>query len=215
MIRWIELATATAPGGETLKLMQRGSEFTITVGGNELMNSRRGGSETALGEIGCAKLKHAAAAHVLIGGLGMGFTLRAALDAVAPEARITVSELVPEVIDWARTAVAHVFMKSLDDPRVTLVKGDVKGLIETARADYDAILLDVDNGADGLVWSSNDDLYSEAGLRAVKQALKPEGVLAVWSASQNSAFRRRLTHSGFTVSEHAKGSGPSKHGLGT
>ncbi len=212
MIRWVELAAATAPDGAELKLMQRGSEFSITVEGAELMNSRRGGSEIALGEIACRQLKDAAAPHVLIGGLGMGFTLRAVLPALGPEARITVAELVPEVIEWARGALAGVFLRSLEDERVRLVRADVAAQIAAARAEYDAILLDVDNGPGGLVQSSNDGLYDQEGLRAVLCALKPGGVLAVWSASPDASFSRRLRTAGFAVQEHVARSGRSRRG---
>ena len=212
MIRWVQRGVALAPGGAELKLMQRGSEFSITVGGAELMNSRRGGSEVALGEIACAQLRDVATPHVLIGGLGMGFTMRAALDALGPRARITVAELVPEIVAWARDALAGVFLASLDDPRVQVVEGDVAALIAASRAVYDAILLDVDNGPDGLVRSANDRLYDEGGLQAVLRALKPAGVLAVWSASHDSAFRRRLTDAGFSVQEHTARSGGAGRG---
>ena len=212
MIPWVELASATAPGGGELKLMRRGSEFSITIDGSELMNSRRGGSESALGEIGCEQLAHAAAPRVLIGGLGMGFTLRAALGVLGPAASITVAELVPEIIDWAGGPLADVFQTSLHDPRVTVLQADVAAVINAARGEYDAILLDVDNGPDGLVALENDALYREGGLRSALRALTPAGVLAVWAASQNLGFKRRLTSAGFTVQEHARRSGASRRG---
>ena len=215
MIRWVELGVTAAPGGAELKLMRRGDEFSITVGGGELMNSRRGGSETALGEIACAQIRGAAAPRVLIGGLGMGFTLRAALQALGPDAEVTVAEIVPEVVGWARGPLAPVFGASLDDPRTRVVEADVGALIGAARAAYDAIVLDVDNGPDGLVRAANDGLYDAGGLRSALRALKPGGVLAVWSASPDAAFGRRLTQAGFTVEEHVVRSGGARHRVWT
>lgn len=212
MIRWTQLASAAAPGGEELRLMQRGSEFSIMVGPNELMNSRRGGSETALGLAACRSLRGRAAPHLLIGGLGMGFTLRAALSELGPQARITVAELVPEVVSWARGALAGVFDASLEDRRVCIFEGDVGALIGCGRSTYDAVLLDVDNGPEGLVRSANDRLYDQGGLVAARRALKPGGVLAVWSASHNAPFKRRLAKAGFDVSEVPARSAGSRTG---
>ena len=212
MIRWVRLAAAPAPGGGELRLMQRGAEFSITVGGEELMNSRRGGSETALGAVACTRLSDRPAPHLLIGGLGLGFTLRAVLADLGPQARVTVAELVPEVVAWARGPLAGVFGASLDDARVSIVEGDVAALIAAGRATYDAVLLDVDNGPDGLVSPANDALYDEGGLRAARRALRPGGVLAVWSAGRNPAFRRRLEGVGFAVQEVAARSGGARGG---
>lgn len=212
MIRWVQLASARAPDGADLRLMRRGAEFSIMVGTEELMNSRRGGSETALGELACRGLHAAAAPRVLIGGLGMGFTLRAVLAAVRPEAAVTVAELVPEVVAWARGPLADVFDGSLDDPRVTLVEGDVAASIRAAGAAYDAVILDVDNGPDGLVRSENDGLYGASGLQAARRALRPGGVLAVWSADRDAAFTRRLAAAGFSHQEHTARSGGSGGG---
>ena len=199
MIRWTQLDSAVAPDGGELRLMQRGAEFSIMVGAEELMNSRRGGSEIALATLACARLHGREAPRLLIGGLGMGFTLRAALGALGPKARITVAEIAPEVVRWARGPLAEVFQASLDDPRVEVVERDVGALLSPADAAYDAVLLDVDNGPDGLVRQGNDRLYSPSGLGAARRALKPGGVLAVWSASPNQAFVRRLRDAGFAV----------------
>lgn len=197
---WIHLDTANVPGDKTqLKLMQRGDEFSIMLGTNELMNSRLSGSEEALATLAFERIKSQAKPKILIGGLGMGFTLRAAL-AVAPEnAGVVVAELVPEVIAWARGAMAEVFKGCLDDPRVTIHQGDVGEAILAGKAGYDAILLDVDNGPDGLTRRSNDRLYDYAGLKSAREALRPGGVLAVWSSGQDPSFTRRLKDSGFTV----------------
>jgi spermidine synthase len=202
MIRWSLIDTAAVPdGGGELRLMQRGSEFTILAGALELMNSRSNGSEKALATLGCAGLNDRLAPHVLIGGFGMGFTLRAALDSLGPGARVTVAELVPAVIAWARGPLAHLGGDCLDDPRTMLREGDVAALIDAARSDYDAILLDVDNGPHGLGRPANDRLYTAQGLAAARRALKPGGVLAVWSAAADPAFTQRLRRAGFAVRE--------------
>ncbi|HVK81059.1 MAG TPA: MnmC family methyltransferase [Verrucomicrobiae bacterium] len=193
------IGTAQIPGGEELRLFRRGGDYMIVLGGNELMSSRQSGSEEALALMTCARLRDAKAAHLLVGGYGMGFTLRAALGALGPKARVDVAELVPEIIDWARGPMQHLTTGCLDDPRVRIIIGDVADAISAAR--YDAILLDVDNGPDGLVRAENDRLYSSRGLAAAKAALKPGGVLAIWSAWPDAAFTRRLKHAGFNVEE--------------
>ncbi|MFK8252589.1 spermine/spermidine synthase domain-containing protein [Ancylobacter terrae] len=202
MIPWVLLDTAKVPGGPgELRLKQRGSEFSIMSGTTELMNSRLSGSEQALANLACARLAGRPAPHLLIGGLGMGFTLRAALEALPATARVTVAELVPAVIDWARGPMAPVFAGCLDDPRVALHAGDVGGLIRAGRAAFDAILLDVDNGPDGLTRPANDGLYDGAGLAAAHAALRPGGILAVWSSAPDRAFTARLRKAGFRTEE--------------
>lgn len=201
MLPRILIDTAETPDGGTLRLMQRGDEFSIMLGSNELMNSRLSGSEEALATMSVERLSDLSQPHLLIGGLGMGFTLRAALAALGPDAQITVVELIPEVVDWARGPMAGVFEGSLDDPRVDLCVADVEELIRHADGLYDAILLDVDNGPDGLTHESNDRLYDRKGLRAAKAALRPGGILAVWSAAPDQRFTKRLHDAGFTVEE--------------
>lgn len=202
MIPWVHIDTGTIPnGGGTLRLMRRGHEFSIQLGQNELMNSRLSGSEEALAQLACERLGGAPAPGILIGGLGMGFTLRAALKALPETARVEVAELVPAVADWARGPLAEVFGGILDDPRVRLLQTDVAAPIAAARAAYDAILLDVDNGPDGLTHPGNDRLYDHAGLGRARAALRPGGVLAVWSAHPDAAFTRRLRDAGFVVEE--------------
>jgi spermidine synthase len=194
--------------------MRRGAEFSIMLGANELMNSRLGGSEAALGTLACAKIARRPAARVLIGGLGMGFTLRAVLAVLGPESKIDVAELVPAVIAWARGPLAEVFGESLVDPRVSLFETDVRKPIQAARAAYDAILLDVDNGPDGLTRSSNDALYGFSGLAAAHAALRPGGVYAVWSSGRDPAFTAQLRKAGFGVEEvapRAKGDKGGRH----
>jgi spermidine synthase len=202
LIPWVRLDTAEIPdGGGELRHMQRGAEFSIMIGSNELMNSRLSGSEEALASLSAAKIAGRARPQILIGGLGMGFTLRAALAEFGPDAAITVAELVPAVVAWARGPMAEVFGGCLDDPRVTIHVGDVGALIRTGRKDFDAILLDVDNGPEGLTRESNDGLYTMQGLGAAYAALRPGGVLAVWSSGPDAAFTQRLRKAGFAVEE--------------
>ncbi|PPD41672.1 MAG: spermidine synthase [Methylocystis sp.] len=202
MIPWVLLDTAQIPGGEgELRLKRRGSEFSIVLGDNELMNSRLSGSEEALATLTAERLQACSAPRVLIGGLGMGFTLRAALVAFGAEAQIVVAELVPAVVAWARGPMSEVFGTSLADPRVSIEETDVGRLLRTHRSSYDAILLDVDNGPEGLTRNANDSLYDLGGLRAARVALRPGGVLAVWSSGFNRDFRARLHKAGFHVDE--------------
>ncbi|MGO6716146.1 spermidine synthase [Rhizobium ruizarguesonis] len=200
MLPWIQLDSATIPGeGGELRLKQRGGEFSIMLGANELMNSRLSGSEEALATLSWDRIKSHPKPRVLIGGLGMGFTLRAALAVLPEDAGVTVAELVPAVVAWARGPMAEVFKGCLDDPRVGIHQGDVGEAIRAGKAAYDAILLDVDNGPDGLTRKSNDRLYNFSGLRAASDALRPGGVLAVWSSGPDPDFTRRLKDSGFAV----------------
>ncbi|ANL43322.1 UNVERIFIED_ORG: spermidine synthase [Rhizobium esperanzae] len=200
MLPWIQLDSATIPGeGGELRLKQRGSEFSIMLGANELMNSRLSGSEEALATLSWERIKGHPKPRILIGGLGMGFTLRAALAVLPDDAGVTVAELVPAVVAWARGPMAEVFKGCLDDPRVGIHQGDVGEAIRAGKSAYDAILLDVDNGPDGLTRKSNDRLYDFAGLRAAREALRPGGLLAVWSSGPDPDFTRRLKDSGFAV----------------
>ena len=201
MIPWTQLGAATIPGGGALRLMRRGGEFSIRLGANELMNSRLSGSEEALATLACAKIGARPSPHVLIGGLGMGFTLRAALATLGPPARVEVVELVPEVAAWAAGPMAEVFAGSLDDPRVRIAIADVATVIRAAASAYDAILLDVDNGPEGLSRDANDHLYDARGLAAARAALKPGGVLAVWSSGPDRRFTQRLRDAGFAAEE--------------
>lgn len=204
MIPWEHLDTATIPGdGGTLRLLRRGAEFSIRLGDNELMNSRLSGSEEALATLACARIASRAAPRVLIGGLGMGFTLRAALGALPAGAALVVAELVPAVAAWARGPLSAVFGGILDDPRASLREADVAGVIAARSSAWDAILLDVDNGPDGLTLPANDRLYAAAGLGAARAALRPGGILAVWSAGPDRTFGRRLREAGLIVEEVA------------
>jgi len=214
MIPWILLDTAQVPDGGELRLKRRGDEFSIMAGATELMNSRLSGSEQALATLACARLGPRPAPRLLIGGLGMGFTLRAALGEVGADAQLVVAELVPAVIAWARGPMAAIFGDSLTDPRVSLHEGDVAGAIRDGRGSYDAILLDVDNGPGGLTRAANDGLYSPAGLGAARAALRPGGVLAVWSSAPDAQFTARLRRAGFAVEEarvRAHGKSGARH----
>lgn len=195
------IGVAEVPGGPSLRLVRHGDDFMIMLDRNELMSSRMSGSEAALGTMTCRRLRSPAAARVLIGGYGMGFTLRAVLAELGPKARITVAELVPTIIDWARSPMQSMTKGCLDDPRIDLRIGDVATLIDAGKASYDAILLDVDNGPDGLTRQANDGLYSAQGLTCARAALKPGGILAIWSAAADAGFTRRLKQVGFAVDE--------------
>ena len=219
MIPWSLLDTAQVPGGGELRLMRRGTEFSIKLGHNELMNSRLSATEQALATIACDKIKGRKRPRILIGGLGMGFTLRAALVVLDKQAQITVAELVPAVVAWARGPMAELFRSSLTDPRVRIEEVDVGALIRSGRSAYDAILLDVDNGPEGLTREANDRLYDLKGLRTAYAALRPGGVLAVWSSRPDPKFTRRLRKTGFNVVENpvrAKGpQGGAQHFIWT
>ena len=193
------LATAMVPGGEELRLFRRDRDFMIVLDRNELMNSRMSGSEEQLATLTCAQIRNRSNPRLLIGGYGMGFTLRAALAVLPAGASVVVAELVPEIITWARGPMAELTAGCLDDPRVSVVEGDVAAVIAAARGTYDAILLDVDNGPDGLTRAGNDGLYSASGLAAAKAALVRGGILAIWSAADDPAFTRRLNANGFAA----------------
>lgn len=202
MIPWVQLDSAEMPdGGGAIRLKRRGAEFSIMLGATELMNSRLSGSEEALARLSCERIGARPSAHIMIGGLGMGFTLRAALAALPATARVTVAELVPAVVRWARGPMAELFDDCLDDPRVTIWEGDVGTLIRSSPAAYDAVLLDVDNGPEGLTRRANDALYDVSGLARARGSLRPGGMLAVWSSARDAAFTKRLKQAGFAVEE--------------
>jgi spermidine synthase len=173
------------------------------LGQNELMNSRLSGSEEALATLACKRIESVRRPHLLIGGLGMGFTLRAALAVLGSDARIVVAELVPAVIAWARGPMATIFGGCLTDPRAEIREADVGDVIRSHQSAFDAILLDVDNGPEALIRKANDALYDLKGLKAIRRALRPGGVLAVWSSGPNASFSKRLSNAGFDVNEVA------------
>jgi spermidine synthase len=191
---WAIVDRARAPGGAELQLARRGDEWVVRVGGRVLMSSRVHGSEEALAALALRRLERPRT--ILIGGLGLGFTLRAALDRLPPEARVVVAELSPEVAAWNRGPVARLAGRPLDDPRVRLQIGDVAGRIAEAKKAFDAILLDVDNGPSPAARTGNPSLYGARGIRACLEALRPGGVLAVWSAGPDERYLERLERGG-------------------
>jgi spermidine synthase len=218
MIPRILLGTASIPDTDTqMRLYQSGEVFSIKIPGRgDLMNSRVHGSEKALADLACASLGGNAKPRLLIGGLGMGFTLAAALNTIGPAAEVVVAELVPEVVTWNRTLIGAPSGHPLNDPRSRVYVGDVADVIRREVGGFDAILMDVDNGPEALVRRENDWLYGAAGLRATRAALRPRGVLAVWSASPDRTFTKRLEQAGFDVHEHVvrphrAGKGPRHH----
>ncbi|CAN5369532.1 hypothetical protein BH10PSE15_BH10PSE15_14050 [soil metagenome] len=191
---------AELPGGGLLHLLQCGPDFSIQFGEEELMGNQAFDSEEALATLACRRIG-ARPGRVLIGGLGMGFTLGAALSALPETATIVVAELVPAVVAWAKGPLAHIFGAKLTDPRVTVAVRDVHDVIVDSVGAFDGILLDVDNGPDGLIHLANDRLYCNWGLNAAYAALRPGGVLAVWSSYPDEDFVVRLEKAGFVVEE--------------
>ena len=192
--------TGDIPGGGMLHLVRHGEDYEILLGDEQLMGSWASCSETALASLVCARLGDHAE-RILIGGLGMGFTLAAARAGLPARTRIVVAELVPSIVAWARGPLARIFGGSLGDPRVSIELRDVHDLIVDERGGFDAILLDVDNGPDGLVTLANERLYCPWGLRAAYDALRPGGIFAVWSAYADDHFAERLRVAGFVVEE--------------
>ncbi|WJG08153.1 hypothetical protein [Aliiglaciecola sp. LCG003] len=202
MIPWIQLGTAQIlNNGGTLTFSQRGDEFSIRLSGirGELMNSRVYNSEKELSKLGCAYLKSTENAQVLVGGLGMGYTLAEALKIVTPSSQVTVAELIPEVVAWNQGPLGNCAKNPLKDPRAKVHIGDVQALLSTNKPTYDAILLDVDNGPEGLTHSDNNWIYSLPGLQSIYNTLRPKGMLAIWSAGPDYLFSVRLKKAGFEV----------------
>lgn len=209
------LATAEIPGGDTLTLVSHGRDFIIMLGRDELMGTRMQFSEEQLAELTLAELDKAKP-RVLIGGYGMGFTFRKALEQAGTGAEVIVAEVVPEILEWAKGPLQHLTGDTLDDPRGDVVLCDVAALIDDANdgtcAKWDAILLDVDNGPDGIVRDGNERLYSRTGLGKARDALNSGGVLAVWSAAPDHKFRMRLKEAGFDVQERTVRARPNNKG---
>jgi len=212
---WELLDTSKVEGeAHDMKLYRRGDEFSIKTGYSELMNSRMHSSEDVLAELGCDHIRHQKKARVLIGGLGMGFTLATALKHLADDAEIIVAELVPAVVSWNQTFLAALANHPLNDKRVSIYQGDVGNLIRSNSASFDAILLDVDNGPEGLTRQENSALYSPRGLKFTMESLKTKGVFAVWSAFPEPRFTKRMNQAGFLTKEvpcRAHGKKGSKH----
>lgn len=209
------LATAAIPGGETLTLVSHGRDFVVMLGRDELMGTRMQFSEEQLAELTLERIT-APRPRVLIGGYGLGFTYRAALARLPTGGNVTVAEVVPDILDWARGPLAHLTGETLADPRGEVIIADVAALIDDAidgtTPRYDAILLDVDNGPDGIVRDANDRLYTRTGIGKARDALNPGGVLAVWSAAPDPAFTRRLRDSGMAVEERTVRARPNNKG---
>ncbi|MEW4447683.1 spermidine synthase [Qipengyuania sp. JC766] len=209
------LAVADIPGGETLTLVSHGRDFVVMLGRDELMGTRMQFSEEQLAELTLDRIA-APRPRVLIGGYGLGFTYRAALSRVPEGGSVTVAEIVPEILDWAAGPLAHLTGDTLDDPRGDIVIADVAALIDDAIDGtcklWDAILLDVDNGPDGIVRDGNDRLYTRTGLARARDALNPGGILAVWSAAPDPAFARRLRDTGMAVEERTVRARPNNKG---
>ena len=196
---WILVGQTAAPDGTPLALQSRDGEFLLLADGKPLMSSRMHASEDALATLGCRRLKALPAPQVLIGGLGMGFTLRAALDLLPPAATVVVAELVPAVVTWNHGPLGPLAGHPLDDARVRIEQTDVAIAVRSNRGLFDAVLLDVDNGSDALTTSTNGWLYSDRGVDALRASLTASGVLAMWLASDDRRFARRLRQHGFTV----------------
>jgi spermidine synthase len=216
MRHWNLLGEAPIPGTDQSLFLYRGKDdfFIRLSGGHDLMSTRRHGSEDALGALPCKRLKHPETARVLIGGLGMGFTLAAALDAVGSRAEVTVAELIPEVVDWNRGPLGKCSGRPLDDPRTRVHLGDVAKLLREKRGYFDVIALDIDNGPEGLTKSANDWVYSSSGIAVAREALRVGGFLSYWSASPAQDFHNRLKRCGFMVEEivvYAHGNKGTKH----
>ena len=213
MLPWTQLHTAQIPnGGGELTLSQRGDEFSIKLSGKrgELMNSTVYNSEKVLSQLGCAHIKPHLDAHILVGGLGMGYTLAAALKAVNADSVVTVAELIPEVIEWNKGPLGKCAGNPLQDSRTKVHIGDVKELLSTRQPTFDAILLDVDNGPKGLTHADNNGLYSEDGLKDIYDTLQPNGMLAIWSAGPDYLFTVRLKKIGFRVDTRTVQASPKK-----
>jgi spermidine synthase len=201
MLPWERLASTVAPDGTPLELRRRGRDHVIRAGAHELMSNDDDASSRALADLGCAHIERGRRARVLVGGLGMGFTLRAALDRVGPRAVVEVAELVPAVVEWndGPLGLGALAGHPLRDRRTELRVGDVRAFIRAAKARYDAILLDVDNGPIALAHRANDELYGARGIADAWDALRPLGVLAVWSLSGDARYTKRLERQGFRV----------------
>lgn len=202
---WELLGEAEAPDGTDMKLMRRDRELVIFAGGKILMSSRMHGSEEALPAFACSKAKSSEAPCVLVGGLGLGYTLRATLDLLPKDASVVVAELMPAVVEWNRGELGPLADHPLRDPRTTVEVSDVRHVLAASPARFDAIMLDVDNGPEPFTASTNAWLYGDHGLATTRAALKMGGVLAIWSAKDDRKFVRRLAWAGFTVRvEHVR-----------
>ena len=209
---WSVIGRARTPDGTELTLTRHDSEYVITAGGQSLMSSRAHASEEALAVLGCQRAQTLARPRVLVGGLGMGFTLRAALDVLPPAAVVVVAELLPAVVEWNRGPLGALAGHPLCDPRVRIEERDVAATIQSRSAYFDAVLLDVDNGPAAMTDSKNAGLYTREGMAGVRSSLRPGGVLAVWSARDERRFERTLRAGGFRVRRERASGGMKKRG---
>jgi spermidine synthase len=196
---WELLGRTRTPEGEDMTLMRQDTEYVILANGRSLMSSRMHGSEEALATLACRRLRAVEAPRVLVGGLGMGFTLRATLDLLSADATVVVAELVPAVVEWHRGPLGPLAGHPLKDRRVVVEVGDVGATLRAREEQFDAVLLDVDNGPSAFTASRNSGLYDDRGVAAARAALKAGGTLAVWSAWEDRKFEQRLRYGGFTV----------------
>jgi spermidine synthase len=200
------LGQTISPDGTVMKLTRRDDEYIILAAGGLLMSSRTHGSEDALATLGCERARTLPRARVLIGGLGMGFTLRATLDLLPPDAEVQVAELVPAVAEWNRSLIGELAGYPLHDKRVKIEIADVAAILRASAHQFDAILLDVDNGPAAFTDKNNEGLYNERGIATAHAALKKNGALAIWSAQEDRKFEQRLRHGNFEVRvEHVRG----------
>ena len=199
MNRWELLGRTTTPDGDEISLTRHGSEYLISASGRPLMSSRMHGSEEALSQFGCERARALGEPRCLVGGLGMGFTVRAALDALPAGATVVVAELVKEIVAWNRGPLSALAGHPLQDPRVVVEVGDVLEIMRANVARFDAVLLDVDNAPVAFTTAANAGLYDDRGLATLRASLRPGGVAAVWSAHEDRRFEQRLRHAGFRV----------------
>jgi len=197
--KWTTVDQALTPDGKTISLHEHDGSYTIRVGGAQLMSTRQHASEEKLAELACAHVRGVRGARVLIGGLGFGFTLKAALRAVAPDATVVMAEILAAVIAWNSDPAFHLAAEAMADPRVMVLHQDVGETIRQARGGFDSIILDVDNGPIALSTAGNGRLYDHTGLQLARAALRPDGCVAIWSAAPDPAFEKRLIRAGFTV----------------
>lgn len=202
MKKWHLLGQDTTPDGSILSLHEREGDYVIRANGRELMSTRHVHSEEKLAELACAPFREKSNAKVLIGGLGLGFTLRSALSILAPSAKVIVVELMPVVLEWNRNPAYNLANVEVNDPRTNIVIGDVGTIIAQSSSEFDAIMLDADNGTTAMNSTGNQRLYQDTGLMQVHGALKGRGVVAYWSAQDDPIFAKRMSRSGFKVDTH-------------
>jgi spermidine synthase len=199
MKKWTSVDTALMPGGKTISLNEHDGSYSIRVDGIDLMSTRRHASEEKMAELACAQAANKRGARVLIGGLGFGFTLKAALSALAADATVVMAEILAAVVAWNRNPSFPLAADAMADPRVIVLQKDVADVIGESLGSFDSIILDVDNGPVALSTEGNQRLYDFKGLRLIRAALRPGGCVAIWSAAPNPAFEKLMARAGFAV----------------